>query len=496
MIKKSTLDSAHELLEQSILYHGDKPVGTLAALDPTLVAPNYAECFVRDFVPSALVFLMEGKAEIVENFLQMVLDLRAQQPIILGHERAPGLMPASFRIPSDADNDDMPSADFGDRAIGRVAPVDSALWWTLLLRAYVITTGNLELAHSPKFQEGLRLNLQLYLKENFETSPSLLVPDASFMIDRRMGVHGHPLEIQALFYGMLYTTQDLLLPGDENDHLLAMCNKRMQTLRSYVRIYYWLDTERLNEIHRYQGEEFGHDVTNVLNIYPESIPDWIDGWLPRQAGYLLGNLGPSRIDFRFFSFGNLLSILFGLTTTSQADQIMNLFEQRWQEMIGEMPVKICYPAVEGDEWAYTTGSDPKNRPWSYHNGGHWPCLLWAFAGAAIRTGRRDLAKRAIAVAAERLQQDDWAEYYDGKRGNLIGRRSNLKQVWSAASLIISHHLLENPDTLSGLHSFMIRDENPLTASSLKTEKRLQESGAINLTMPAAKTADQYRSRAS
>ncbi|HHS84257.1 MAG TPA: alkaline invertase [Gammaproteobacteria bacterium] len=487
-VSKASLKSAHELLEQSVLHHGSNPVGTLAALDPALVAPNYAECFVRDFVPSAFVFLMEGKPEIVGNFLRMVLDLRAQQPIILGHERAPGLMPASFRVPNDGDEDDMPSADFGDRAIGRVAPVDSALWWTLLLRAYVVTTGDLELAHSAEFQEGLRLNLQLYLKENFETSPSLLVPDASFMIDRRMGVHGHPLEIQALFYGMLFITQELLLPGEENDRLLGMCKKRLQTLRSYVRIYYWLDTERLNEIHRYQSEEFGHDITNVLNIYPESIPDWIDGWLPKQAGYLLGNLGPGRIDFRFFSFGNLLSVLFGLATPSQSDQIMSLFELRWDEMIGEMPVKICYPAVERDEWAYTTGSDPKNRPWSYHNGGHWPCLLWAFTAAAIRTGRRDLAKRAVAVAAERLEEDDWAEYYDGKRGNLIGRRANLKQVWSAASLIISHHLLENPAALSRFESFMIRDENPIVAPSLKTTSTLQENGAIKSIRPPARKA--------
>ncbi len=488
IIPKSSLSSAHKLLEKSLLHHAGQPVGTLAALDPALVAPNYAECFIRDFVPSALVFLMEGKPEIVVNFLRMVLDLRAQQPIILGHERAQGLMPASFRIPNDGEEDDMPSADFGDRAIGRVAPVDSALWWTLLLRAYVNTTGDIKLAHSHEFQEGLRLNLQLYLKENFETSPALLVPDASFMIDRRMGVHGHPLEIQALFYGMLFTTLELLLPGPENDHLLAMCKKRLQTLRSYVRIYYWLDAERLNEIHRYQSEEFGHDVTNVLNIYPESIPDWIDGWLPKEAGYLLGNLGPSRIDFRFFSFGNLLSILFGLATSSQAERIMSLYESRWDQMIGEMPVKICYPAVEGDEWAYTTGSDPKNRPWSYHNGGHWPCLLWAFTGAAIRTGRRDLAKRAVAVAASRLEQDDWPEYYDGKRGSLIGRRANLKQVWSAASLIISHHVLENGSALTGFESFTIRDETPQSASSLRTEKLLQDSGAIDLMMPRDRKA--------
>jgi hypothetical protein len=37
-----------------------------------------------------------------------------------------------------------------------------------------------------------------------------------------------------------------------------------------------------------------------------------------------------------------------------------------------MPVKICYPAIEGHEWQIVTGCDPKNTRWSYHNGGSWP----------------------------------------------------------------------------------------------------------------------------
>jgi glycogen debranching enzyme len=110
-----------------------------------------------------------------------------------------------------------------------------------------------------------------------------------------------------------------------------------------------------------------------------------------------------------------------------------------------MPLKIVYPAADGDKWRYTTGSDPKNVPWSYHNGGNWPCLIWSFVGAAIRTGRHDLAKRVLSQAMEKLYTDDWPEYYDGKVGSLIGRRSNFKQIWSASAVILAHQFLENPD---------------------------------------------------
>jgi len=446
------LKSAYALLDSAVLSYKGEPTGTAAALDDRVAAPNYEECFVRDFVPSALVFLCDGKPEIVRNFLKMVVSLRHQQSVMEGHERALGLMPASFRVPGEQDKDSMPTADFGELAIGRVAPVDSAMWWVILLRSYVLVTGDVALAHSDEFQESMRFTLDLYLKESFETSPAMLVPDASFMIDRRMGVYGHPLEIQALLYGMLSTAQELLLPTPENERLLSNSKKRMQTLRSYVRIYYWLDSQRLNEIHRFRSEEFGEDAANHLNIYPETIPPWMDGWLPPNSGYLVGNLGVGRMDFRLFSFGNLLAIMFGLATDKQAEKIMNLYDARWDELVGEMPLKIVYPALDGDKWRYTTGSDPKNVPWSYHNGGSWPCLIWAFVGAAVRTGRHDLARKVMTQSMKSLYRDQWPEYYDGKNGSLIGRRSNIKQTWSASAVILGHQFLEDPDALAVFES--------------------------------------------
>ena len=41
-----------------------------------------------------------------------------------------------------------------------------------------------------------KLILNLCLSDGFDMFPSLLVTDGSCMIDRRMGIHGHPLEIQ------------------------------------------------------------------------------------------------------------------------------------------------------------------------------------------------------------------------------------------------------------------------------------------------------------
>ncbi|MBE0510462.1 MAG: glycoside hydrolase 100 family protein [Chromatiales bacterium] len=435
--------SADALLKRSILYYQGRPIGTAAACDDRPAAANYDECFVRDFVPSALVFLMRGEYEIVRNFLLTVMQLRAQQPVMPGHQRALGLMPASFRVVEE-DGKERLLADFGELAIGRVAPVDSAMWWMFLLRAYVRSSGDAAFAARPEVQLCMRQTLELYLKESFEAAPTMLVPDGSFMIDRRMGVYGHPLEIQALYYGMLCTADELLEQHSDNEKLRQTITIRSNALRSYVRLYYWMGRDRLNEIHRYHSEEFGIDARNVLNVYPETIPDWIDGWLCPSSGYLVGNVGPGRIDFRFFALGNLLAILVGLATDQEAQAIMRLYQHHWDALVGEMPLKIVYPAVSGSEWRHLTGSDPKNAPWSYHNGGNWPVLLWPFIGAARRTGRADLAERAMFELGERLCQQNWPEYYDGRRGSLIGRRANYQQVWSATAWLIADELMENP----------------------------------------------------
>ncbi len=439
------IESAYELLNRSLIYYQGKPVGTAAACDDRVVAANYNECFVRDFVPSAIVFLLSGQHEIVRNFLVTVMQLGGHQHVLKGHKRSMGLMPASFHVVEEEGNETV-IADFGDRAIGRVTPVDSAMWWMIVLRAYVVATGDRAFADSDEVQRCIKNILDLYLRESFESSPTLLVPDASFMIDRRMAVYGYPLEIQALYYGMLLSAEELLTDNDKNKKARADLRILSDTLRDHLRTYYWLDRRRLNEMHRFYAEEFGLEVVNVLNVYPESIPKWLDGWLDARSGYFVGHVGPGRVDFRFFSQGNLLAILFGITTGTGSQALMNLYLHHWDELVGEMPVKIVYPAMVGEKWRFSTGSDPKNVPYSYHNGGNWPVLSWPFVTASMRTGRIELAEQTLNIMTERLKKDNWPEYYDGRKGDLIGRRANFYQVWSATGLIIAHEVMENPDS--------------------------------------------------
>jgi len=64
------------------------------------------------------------------------------------------------------------------------------------LRAYGKLTGDCSSQERADVQTGLKMILNLCLTDGFDMFPSLLVTDGSCMIDRRMGIHGHPLEIQ------------------------------------------------------------------------------------------------------------------------------------------------------------------------------------------------------------------------------------------------------------------------------------------------------------
>jgi hypothetical protein len=447
-MNSEALDSAYTLLRDSVMTFRGSPVGTIAALASSDAAENYQDCFVRDFVPGALVFLADGEHEIVRNFLRTLLDLRTQHERIQGHGLEPAVLPASFRVIRKGDGTEEIRADFGDHAIGRVAPVDAMMWWIILLGMYTRKTGDRSLIEEDAVQQALHGILELTLREGFEVFPTLLVPDGSFMIDRRMGVHGHPLEIQTLFYGMLVAAVELLETVGSSNGIVEVASKRANMLRTYLQVFYWLDLERLNEIHRYKTEEFGSSSVNMLNIYPESIPDWVVNWLTDRGGYLVGNLGPGRMDFRFFALGNLLAVLFGITSPRESHCLMSLYHDRWDDLVGRMPAKLVFPAVSGKEWMFMTGSDPKNVPWSYHNGGNWPVLLWPLVAAALKTGRGDLAQLALDVADHALPKARWPEYYDGQRGNLIGRRAQLDQVWSATGYLLAHKLVEDPSLLN------------------------------------------------
>ncbi|KAL0390629.1 UNVERIFIED_CONTAM: Alkaline/neutral invertase E, chloroplastic [Sesamum calycinum] len=393
-------------------------VGTIAANDPSdSNTLNYDQVFIRDFIPSGIAFLLKGEYEIVRNFILHTLQLQSWEKTMDCHSPGQGLMPASFKVrvvPLDGDDsatEEVLDPDFGEAAIGRVAPVDSGLWWIILLRAYGKCSGDLSVQERIDVQTGIKMILKLCLADGFDMFPTLLVTDGSCMIDR-MGIHGHPLEIQALFYSALLCAREMLAPEDASADLVRALNNRLVALSIHIREYYWIDMKKLNEIYRYKTEEYSFDAVNKFNIYPDQIPPWLVEWMPNKGGYLIGNLQPAHMDFRFFSLGNLWAIVCSLATADQSHAILDLIEAK------------C--------------------PWSYHNGGSWPTLIWQLTVACIKMNRPEIAEKAIRAAEKRLARDKWPEYYDTKGARFVGKQAHLFQTWSIAGYLVAKLLIANP----------------------------------------------------
>ncbi|CAD6254560.1 unnamed protein product [Miscanthus lutarioriparius] len=185
------VNEAWEALRKSVVYFREQPVGTIAAVDhASEEVLNYDQVFVRDFVPSALAFLMNNETDIVKNFLLKTLHLQSSEKMVDRFKLGAGAMPASFKVDRNKNrNTETLVADFGESAIGRVAPVDSGFWWIILLRAYTKYTGDVSLSESPDCQKCMRLILNLCLSEGFDTFPTLLCTDGCSMIDRRMNYY-------------------------------------------------------------------------------------------------------------------------------------------------------------------------------------------------------------------------------------------------------------------------------------------------------------------
>ncbi|KAJ6409878.1 hypothetical protein OIU84_009378 [Salix udensis] len=378
---------AWEALRRSLVYFRGQPVGTIAALDNSEEQVNYDQVFVRDFVPSALAFLMNGEPEIVKNFILKTLRLQSWEKKIDRFQLGEGVMPASFKVLHDpVRNNETLMADFGDTS----------------------------LAEKPECQKGMRLILSLCLSEGFDTFPTLLCADGCCMVDRRMGVYGYPIEIQALFFMALRCALLLLKQDEEGNEFVQRITKRLHALSFHMRSYYWIDLKHLNDIYRYKTEEYSHTAVNKFNVIPDSLPEWIFDFMPVRGGYFIGNVSPARMDFRWFCLGNCIAILSSLGNPRTIHRNNGSYRI----------------TVGGIGWRNAT-----------------QVLLWLLTAACIKTGRPQIARRAIELAETRLIKDNWPEYYDGKLGRFVGKQARKCQTWSVAGYLVAKMMLEDPSHL-------------------------------------------------
>jgi beta-fructofuranosidase len=443
---------ARDHFERTLVMANGALVGSVAALKHPRRSSeaNYGEVFLRDNVPVMLYLLLQGRFPIVRHFLDVCLELQSSS------YQTRGVFPTSF-----VEEQGQLVADYGQRSIGRITSVDASLWWPVLCWLYVKRSGDHSFGTSQAVQRGVQMLLELVLHPTFEGTPVLFVPDCAFMIDRPMDVWGAPLDIEVLLFGSLRSCCKLMELAHRQtssrmlDQRLSLTRQWLHDLRFYLLKHYWVTSKTVQVLRRRPTEQYGeHQHENEFNVQPQVIPPWLQEWLENRGGYLIGNMRTGRPDFRFFSLGNCLACLFGLLTAPQQRALFRLVLHNREHLMAQMPMRICHPPLDEEEWRNKTGSDPKNWPGSYHNGGHWPSLLWYLGGAILlhqhrhpeadvllMDQMRSLLDECYWSQLNQLPKQQWAEYFDGPTGTWVGQQSRTYQTWTIVGFLLLHHLL-------------------------------------------------------
>lgn len=122
----------------------------------------------------------------------------------------------------------------------------------------------------------------------------------------------------------------------------------LSALSFVIKEYYWVDIYRINEICRYktlrQKNTHMLQLTNLAFI-TSKIPSWLVDWFPAKGGYLIGNLQPAHMGFRFILLGNLWAISSSLSIPTQADGILSHIEEKWNDLVANTDSLIRHISV-------------------------------------------------------------------------------------------------------------------------------------------------------
>lgn len=168
-----------------------------------------------------------------------------------------------------------------------------------------------------------------------------------------------------------------------------------------------------------------------------------------QKPFYLSHIGFRDFGQNFDSFGNMLSILFGIASEERRTEILEYVES--SGVNHPFPVKAFWPVIYpgGDNWKDYMYSRNLNLPHQYHNGGIWTMLGGWYVLALLKAGKEQEAEKQIdkLVAALKLgKKEDWEfnEYHHGLTGKPMGATH---QGWSAAMFLFANAANENNQIL-------------------------------------------------
>ena len=143
-------------------------------------------------------------------------------------------------------------------------------------------------------------------------------------------------------------------------------------------------------------------------------------------------------------FGNLLTVLCGLTIDSMGERIADTV--RRTRASDPYPVRVVLHPMSRHHphWRAYMGRHQLNHPHQYHNGGIWPFVGAFWAMALARLGHTDWAWHELARVARANERDGWrfTEWFHGRTAAAQGMPG---QSWNAAAFLFAQRALQGDD---------------------------------------------------
>lgn len=196
-------------------------------------------------------------------------------------------------------------------------------------------------------------------------------------------------------------------------------------------------------------DETWHHFNHLFHPFGTDLPEYRRGRLLRHyaaRGQRRSALYLSFVNFSFAGnegdvFGNVLSILCGLTTDSRAHEIVQAL--RSCAAADPYPIRVVTrPIPPGHElWRAYMTRHQQNRPHQYHNGGIWPFVGGFWILALAQLGMREFALGELLKLARVNALGNWhfAEWLNGKTLVPMGMAG---QSWNAATFLLARRALE------------------------------------------------------
>lgn len=377
-------------------------------LKASALGTGYPQVWARDAPITSLGALLTGEED-------LMLAARVSLETLGEHQSALGMIPLNVDTRT------------GTVTTENAGAIDANLWFVLGHYAHQQATGDTAFLreHWPR----LRAALTWLAYQDMNGCGLLEAPEAADWADL-YATRYNTLYANALYVGALNAAAQLAtLVGEDG----AAFEATSADVRRKINLLLWLDRP-------WDGLEFGQQLEELKALRLEWFLLYQNTATLTEKPFYLSYAAFREFGDTFDGFGNMLAILFGVSSPAQTARILDYAHAAGTD--DPAPLKAFFPPIyPGDrDWREYYRSRNLNLPDQYHNGGIWPFLGGFYVLALAQAGLTERAEEALhnlALANEKGRTQPWEfnEWLHGRSGRPMGHPL---QAWSAGMYVCAY----------------------------------------------------------